>query len=107
MCSAVEPKNVGIACSIHDLSDRGCRIDPIPEGIGCQDRVALRLAGHGPIEGRVEWLQPDRGAGVHFNRPISAETFRKVLARHRRLQARDAPSAQDLMVLRGELTSLM
>ena len=105
MRSPVEPRNAGAPCSIRDLSDRGCRIDPIPEGIGCQDRVALRLAGHGPIEGRVEWLQPDRGAGVQFDRPISAETFRKILACHRRLQARDAASVQDQMVLRGEMTA--
>lgn len=62
----------------------------------------LKLAGSGAIEGRIEWLHPERGAAIQFESPIGVALFKKILARH---PAQQLKPAQNMMVLRGEMTA--
>lgn len=50
----------------------------------------LKLAGSGAIEGRIEWLHPERGAAIQFESPIGVALFKKILARHPAQQLKPA-----------------
>lgn len=97
---------IGQQIAIADLSDCGCRITSIPTSLRRQDRVTLRIAGHGPIAGQVKWLHLGKEAGIHFDQPIHPSVFNQILASHRAAEARAGTPSEHLMTLRGELEQL-